>query len=318
MKIKYPALFFIGLLFLSCKADDDITDEQGYWESFQPFTTNYSTEDLQKTSFFSTTAELRGEVALDEASGLAWSRNNPGFIWAQQDSGNDNHLFLLDGQSGGIVATYRIQGIENRDWEDIEIAPGPLDGRNYLYVGDFGDNEAIYGSYTIYRFEEPLFEESQRGETIDLEVEVDRINYRYPEKNHDVEALMVDPLTKDIYVVTKRDERSMLYVALYPQPLNEEFTVLKGGEFSFWAVTAATVSEDGREILIKNYSQVFYWSRQDDEPLVETLGMEPMEAPYNRIEAQGEAVCFDNKGGYYTLGESMNGIRPVLYYYRRE
>lgn len=319
MKTNYPVLLSLCVLLLwSCKADDDIADEQTYWESFQPFITNYDTRQLEKASFFSAAAATIGKVELGEASGLAWSRSNPGFLWAHQDKGNDNRLFLLDSKSGEIVAAYRIQGIDNRDWEDIEIAPGPLDDRNYLYIGDTGDNNAAYGSYTIYRFEEPQLQESHRGKLIDLEIEVDQINYRYPEGNHDVEALMVDPLTRDIYLVTKRDARAVLYVVPYPQVLDKEFTVLKGGEFSFLAVTAATVSEDGREILIKTYDQIFYWQRQHNEPLVETLGRAPLEAPYSSEEAQGEAVCFDNKGGYYTLSEFRDNARPVLYYYSRQ
>lgn len=319
MKINYPVfLSLCMLLLLSCTADDDIADERDYWESLQPFSADYDTRHLAETHFFSGEAIARGEVELQEASGLAWSRNNRGFLWTHQDNGNENHLFLLDSKSGEIMATYRIQGIDNRDWEDMEIAPGPLDGHSYLYIGDTGDNKAVYGSYTIYRFEEPHFEESQRGEITDLEVEVDQINYRYPGRNHDVEALMVDPLTKDIYLVTKRDARAVLYVAPYPQMLEEEITVLKGGEFSFWAVTAATVSEDGREILIKNYDQIFYWQRQDNEPLVEALARAPLAAPYSSAEPQGEAVCFDDKGGYYTLSELSMGVKPVLYYYGRE
>lgn len=320
MKPACTILFCCSLLLFlfSCQEEDDVAEEGEFWESFQPFTTDYHTDKLEETLFFPAMAAARGEVALEEASGLAWSRNNPGFIWTHQDSGNDNSLFLLDSKNGEIVATYRIRGTQNRDWEDIEIAPGPLEGKNYLYVGDFGDNNAVYGSYTIYRFEEPRFEESQRGKEIDLEIEVDHINYCYPEQDHDVEALMVDPFTKDIYLVTKRDMGSIVYVAPYPQLMGDEFTVLKGGEFPFWAVTAATVSEDGQEILIRTYDQIFYWHREGDEPLVETLGREPLKAPYNPEEAQGEAVCFNNKGGYYTLSEFSNNIRPVLYFYARE
>lgn len=320
MRPRFTILFCCSLLlfFFSCQEDDDVVDEGGYWDSFQPFTTDYNPDQLEETVFFAASALSRGEVELDEASGLAWSRTNPGFVWTHQDHGNDNRLFLLDSQSGEIVAAYRIRGLENRDWEDIEIAAGPVDGLHYLYIGDTGDNEAVYGSYTIYRFEEPLFRESHRNKVIELEVEVDEINFRYPAQHHDVEALMVDPLTKDLYLVTKRDTRSIVYVAPYPQPLEEEFTMLTGGELSFWAVTAATVSEDGREILIKTYSQIYYWQRLDDEPLVEALSRAPLMAPYNPIEMQGEAVCFDDKGGYYTLSELRDDTSPVLYYYARE
>jgi len=43
----------------------------------------------------------------------------------------------------------------------------------------------------------------------------------------------------------------------------------------------------------------------------------PALAPYDPAEAQGEAVCFDQNGGYYTLSEFSNSIIPELYYYKR-
>lgn len=309
---------FLLLLAFSCKPDEDTVKEQGYWKSFNPFETDYDSRQLAKADFFATEAEPIGEINLTEASGLALSSNNPGFLWAHQDSGNENRLFLLDSESGEIVAAYRILGILNRDWEDMEIVQDPLNGHNYLYVGDTGDNDAVYGSYTIYRFGEPHFHESHRGKVIDLEPEVDKIRYRYPGRNHDVEALIIDPPTQDVYLVTKRDDYSILYVAPYPQQLDEEFTLILGGEFSFSAATAATISSDGSEILIKTYDQIFYWQRSEGEPLIETLARTPLEAPYNPLEAQGEAICFDHQRGYYTLSESWNGISPELYYYERE
>jgi hypothetical protein len=317
-KMYSTLIFCLLLLAFTCKSDEDIGNEQDYWESFQPFQTNYDSRELAKAAFFSGEAAAVGEIELEEASGLAWSSSNPGFLWTHQDSGNDNRLFLLDSRSGDVVAAYRIHGLENRDWEDIEIAPGGREGPDYLYVGDIGDNDAVYGSYTIYRFEEPLFQESHRGKIIDLEPEVDKIRYHYPGQNHDVETLMVDPHTRDIYLVTKRDANSILYVAPYPQQLNEEFTLIRGGEFSFNAATAGTLSKDGSEILIKTNDQIFYWHRSEGELLIETLARAPMEAPYNPREIQGEAICFDHQGGYYTLSESVNGLSPELYYYGRE
>lgn len=309
---------FCLLISFACHPEEEEVNEQDYWGSFQPFKTDYNPRDLEMATYFASEAEERGEVKLPEVSGLAWSRNNPGFIWAHQDSRNENLLYLLDSQSGELVVTYRIKGIHNRDWEDIETAPGPLEGRNYLYVGDIGDNDAVYGSYTIYRFEEPLFQESHRGEIINMEPEMDEIRFRYLGHDHDAEALMVDPLTKDIYVVTKRDLHAILYVAAYPQKLEEEFTLTEGGEFSFTLATAGSISKDGNEVLIKTYGQIFYWHRSAEERLVETLSRAPLEAPYNPREGQGEAICFDDQGGFYTLSELRNDVKPVLYYYPRQ
>lgn len=322
MKNKYSILALFSLLIsFACQLEEEGVEEvneQNDWESFQPFKSDYNSRYLEMATFFTSEAEERGEVKLPEVSGLAWSSSNPGFIWAHQDNKNENLLYLLDSQTGDLVATYRIKGIQNRDWEDIEAAPGPLKGRNYLYVGDIGDNDAVYGSYTICRFEEPLFQESHRGEIIDMDPEMDEIRYRYPGQDHDAETLMVDPKTKDIYVVTKRDLQAILYVAAYPQKLDEEFTLTKGGEFSFTLATAGSISKEGNEVLIKTYGQIFYWHRPADEHLMETLSRAPMEAPYNPREEQGEAICFDDLGGFYTLSELRNDIKPVLYYYPRQ
>jgi hypothetical protein len=52
---------------------------------------------------------------LNEVSGIAASRKNPGFIWAQNDSGNKPQVYLLD-QNLNIRLTVKLKGIFNRDW----------------------------------------------------------------------------------------------------------------------------------------------------------------------------------------------------------
>src|SRR6187401_2247814 len=61
---------------------------------------------------------------IDEASGIADSRLNAGFLWVEQDSGNPPDLSLL-AYDGTISKKIYIKGIQNRDWEDMAIAKGP-------------------------------------------------------------------------------------------------------------------------------------------------------------------------------------------------
>ncbi|WP_373522165.1 hypothetical protein [Aquiflexum sp.] len=314
MKIFKNYLSAILVILCACNnAEDPI----GFWENHRPFTTDYTIAEMERIDFFSPEAESRGESTLRESSGLAYSRKNPGYLWSHQDKNNDNRIFLLDVNSGETVAAYRIKGTRNRDWEDIEIAPGPIDGIDYLYVGEVGDNDQVYGNYSIYRFEEPKFEEAHRGQIIDLEIPFDEIKFQFPNKNHDTEALMVDPKTKDIYLATKRDFWSILFVLPYPQNVNEETTAIHAGTFSFRVATAGTVSRDGNEVLIKNYDRIFYWKRNESESFIDMIQRVPALAPYNPAEAQGEAICFDHQGGYFTLSEFSNSIVPELFYYKR-
>src|SRR5690348_8420321 len=69
---------------------------------------------------------------IDEASGIADSYANPGFLWVELDSDNPPVLHLLkhDGKHGHTVF---LKGIQNRDWEDIAVSAGPVASKKYLY-----------------------------------------------------------------------------------------------------------------------------------------------------------------------------------------
>lgn len=302
------------VVFLGC------TEKQGeinIWANHIPFESNFSISEMESSTSFAQMGESKGYPEVDQASGLAYSRKNPGFLWTHQDKNFDNSLFLINASNGEIAATYKISGTENRDWEDIEIASGPIAGLDYLYLGDIGDNDQNYDSYVVYRFEEPKFEENHQGKIIELEMSFDKINFRYPNKSYDVEALMVDPMTKDIYLATKRELRSQLFVLPYPQNVEKEITAIKAGTFSFRIVTAGAVSREGDKVLIKNYDRIFYWERKSDQTFVEMMSEIPSLLPYNPKEEQGEAICFDQEGGYFTFSELANGVKPQLYHYTR-
>src|SRR5687767_1127705 len=94
-------------------------------------------------------AELKNKN-LNEISGIAASINNPTLLWAHNDKGNDAEVFLLD-ENLNIKLTCKIEGIKNRDWEDVATGPGPDPAKNYLYIGDIGDNDAQHQFKYIYR-----------------------------------------------------------------------------------------------------------------------------------------------------------------------
>lgn len=318
MSKLFPILL-LSIIHVSCQKepiDIPIPDEKSYWETHTPFVTSYSTFLMQFTNLYASIPEEIGEVNLSETSGIAWSERNPGMIWAHNDSGHSNTLFLLDATTGEIVASYRVSGTINLDWEDIEIAPGPVDGESYIYIADTGDNNQKKQEYTIYRFPEPVFLDTHRGLQINVsDLQVDKLKFNFPDGSHDAEGLMVDPLTKDIFLVTKRDVNSILYVAPYPQPINQKFVLIKAGTFSFREASAASVSSDGQRVMIKNRQEIFFWQRELNESFVKMLSRTPVKAPYIG-EPQGEAICFDPQNNYFTLSEELNSsTRPVLYKY---
>lgn len=254
---------------------------------------------------------------INEASGIVDSRSQPGNLWVNQDSGTPARLTLL-GYNGTVKGHVAIPNFSNRDWEELASGPGPQDGVNYLYIGDIGDNNSQTDVLQIYRLPEPA--NLQTPVT-----QVQRINFRYPDGYHDAEAMFVDPQTKDIYVISKRENNVRLYRLPYPQNINEITVAETFGELPSFGqgitgyVTGAAISPDGREILVRTYANVFYWKRSENQTIADALQHGSPRTLTHRTEPQGEAICFDKDGkGFFTLSEIATAPSVSLYYYARK
>lgn len=290
---------------------EDASPEKAVRDS--TFTANYTLTGLQVSSSFylADTAWLKDD-SLRELSGLVRSSAKDGStLWGEEDSGNKDAIYLLD-DKGRRLGTKYLPGVLNRDWEDIAGGPGPAKGKYYLYLGDIGDNFAIFPFITIYRFVEPA--PDPRAWKDDKIGSYDVINLMYPDGSHDAEALMVDPRTRNIYVVTKTNPAGV-YVAPYPQDIHKATLLTKLGTLPLSTVTAADISADGSGVLIKNYDAVFYWQRRPGESISACLERQPQKLDYHR-EPQGEAIAWNTAGnGFYTISEKVGSTIPVLYGY---
>jgi len=259
-------------------------------------------------------AELKNKN-LNEISGIAASINNPTWLWGHNDKGNDAEIFLLD-ENLNVKLTCKIKDVDNRDWEDIATGPGPDPDKNYLYIGDIGDNDAQYQFKYIYRIEEPTWKEGQEA-TITI-ASFDTITFQLPDKRKDTEALLINPTTKDLYVISKREQPVWVYELKYPYSKMDTLTASKISELPFSLIVAGDFSPDGSEILIKNYKSIYYWKAPPQKSVAGILNEPSTELPYE-AEPQGEAITFRRDGkGFYTLSEKISGKKSFLYYYERK
>jgi hypothetical protein len=241
---------------------------------------------------------------LAEASGLVASVANPGFFWTINDSGNPAEVFLID-QHASIRLVCTLANIKNRDWEDIAIDLAD-NGKNYLYVADIGDNSSQYESKMIYRFEEPVLSKTEEIIISNFETFV----LRMPDDKPDAETILIDPKTHHLFMISKRQDASSLYVA--PYPLSGIMAFQKILSMPFRQIVAGSISSDGRKVLLKNYSTIYLWERTGNESISELLAKEPKNVPYQR-EQQGEAIAWSRDGTqFYTLSESTFGRKANL------
>ncbi|WP_121247524.1 hypothetical protein [Solirubrobacter pauli] len=229
--------------------------------------------------------------ALTELSGLV--RTRTGTFWTHNDSGDSARVFEL-GKDGAWLREVRLPGVEAVDWEDIALR-----GRT-LYVGDIGDNLGQRKSIAVHRFAIP------QGST----ATVTTVELRYPDRAHDAEALLVDPRTGQLAIVTKNlGGAADVYTATRAGTLKKAATVELGiGQ----AVTAGDVSADGRTIVLRTYDSAYVWRKTRAQSLAAALEREPdCTAAADLLgEGQGETLALSRDGrAFYTLPE---GAKPVL------
>jgi len=247
---------------------------------------------------------------LTEASGIADSKANAGYLWVEQDSGNPPDLDLLQ-HDGTWLKTIHLANVVNRDWEDIVLSAGPKTGVQYLYIAETGDNLLVHSDYAIYRLEEPVA-------ATDTVKQVDKIAFFYPDGSHNAEAILVDADTKDIYIITKVDRRSKVYKLTYPYSLTVANKAEEVGILTYNLAVSAAISPSGKEIVVKTYDAIYSYARNSGETIIQTLGKEPVTLPYT-AEPQGEAIVFaNNDSGYYTISEKALASGVKLYFYRRK
>ncbi|HYG04533.1 MAG TPA: hypothetical protein VD927_18930 [Chryseosolibacter sp.] len=258
-------------------------------------------------------AEINNK-AIQEASGIAASISNEELLWTHNDSGNPAEIFLID-KNMDIRLTCVLKGVDNRDWEDIAVGPGPEEGANYLYVAEIGDNFAQYPYKYVYRFKEPRLAEAEKEVLIIEEFEL--LTFKLPDTRKDTETLMIHPKTKDFYVVSKRETPCVVYRFRNPTSTTDTLVAEIVGKIQTSQIVGGDISADGSEVLLKNYSNVFYWKLGANETIEQALAREPKYLPYVE-EPQGEAIGFARDGkGFYTISEIVKGEKSYLSYYSR-
>ena len=266
--------------------------------------------DLQLMDTFNaepTRAAIKAGV-IDEASGMVDSRAIARNVWVIQDSGNPSELALLN-YSGNVAGKISIPELQNRDWEDL--TSGLIDGQNFLFIAEIGDNDAKNELCYIYKLPEPK-------SLTERPTNIERITFKYPDGSRDAETLLFDPRTKDLLVVTKRESSVRVYRLAYPQATDRTLTAELVGTLPHTFITGGNISSDGNEIILKNYSTVFYWPRSSTETVADALKKKANKLPY-LVEPQGEAVCFtQNNNGYFTVSERADAAAVSLNFYGRK
>lgn len=233
---------------------------------------------------------------LREASGVAVSRRNPGILWTIEDSGRPAALIAMD-TLGRYRGSFLLTGATNVDWE--EVALGACPRGTCVYIADTGDNDERRDQVTIYRLGEPAVpstSDSTRPFVADLPAE--RLDFRYPDGAHDVEAMTVLP-DSTILLVSKGRSGGVHSYRIPPSQWRTSAPVVAERVDSLPIITSSTtgrlitgmaLSPDGRRVMIRTYRDLLPFLLSPSGRLTPAPGMRGCDIL--GLEPQGEGVAW--------------------------
>jgi hypothetical protein len=240
----------------------------------------------------------------------------PGKYWTHNDSGDGPFLYLIDEQ-GELFGVWRVAGAQAIDWEDISIGAGPEVGRNYLYIGDIGDNDSIRKEIVVYRVAEPDQDNGNSGKAKpQITGPAEAIHLRYPDGSHDAEALLVDPATGTIYIVTKIAlHRPSVYQATGPFG-GQTITMRRLGDLRIpnpigGVITGGSVSPDGKRAALCDYFQAYELALPPTTANFADIWKQPIVSFDFGKRQQGESIAYRLDGGAL-LGTSEGTGSPIF------
>jgi hypothetical protein len=260
---------------------------------------------------------------IDEASGIADSRENPGVLWVHNDSGDGAYLYGVDLQ-GKTRAVYLVNSAAANDWEDMAFGPGPDGKGNFLYLGDIGDNAKARTDGTVYRIREPKIPANApktKEAALTTPEGTIRRGFQYPDGAHNAEALLCHPKTGTLYIVTKEESGASGVYRFPAEPMNwwEKNTLTRVGTFTIPdrdrspLVTGGDISPDGKRVILQTYTDAYELALPDGASDFEQIwNAVPRRVAFPKLE-QGEAVCYSTDGkAIYTTSEKTPAPLYVL------
>jgi hypothetical protein len=237
-----------------------------------------------------------------ESSGLANSPCQPDIIWTHNDSGDEAFLYALD-KTGKKLATFKVAGAKNEDWEDLAIRKDSS-GACFLYVGDIGNNERVKSEFTVYKVKAPTVSaatDSSRKNPLSTDA-AEAIKFEYPDFRHDAETLLIHPQTGDIYVLTKRISGAAgvykLKADYEPNKINklEKIADITVPAIPNGLLTGGDISPDGKRVVLCDYFAAYEIALPKDAKNFDEIWRQKPQKIETGARAQGEAVAYSSDG----------------------
>ncbi len=219
------------------------------------------------------------DARFTEISGMTYSQRHPGVIYLHNDSSGGPRVYAVDARTCRTLATLTIAGIQARDLEAIGSGRDAR-GRPVLWVADIGDNLDSWPEVRLHRIREPKV---LRDRTVTPRT----YRFTYSDRPHNAEAILTDPASTQVWVVTKQSARGRVY-ALPRRPSTSEVNIARPVRREGAFVTDGSVSPDGSRYVLRDYVDATVFTGLPP-------GRDPLRV-YLPLQLQGEAVTWTSDG----------------------
>jgi hypothetical protein len=233
---------------------------------------------------------------INESSSLVVSPARPGIAYTANDEPKPI-VFAIDIATGAVVGTAKFAKGKGKSKRAKLIDPEALsrDPSGVLWLSDTGDNDERRSSAALYAF--PELGPGQR------KVRPVRYPVVYGDgRSHNVETLLINPVTGAKFLVSKASEGTGTVFAL-PDGLNASAPNIASPIASGLpqTITDGSFTPDGQWVVVRDYEQAYVlnpatWS------IVRTLPLPVM--------TKGEGLSFEPSGAAFLV--SSEGVRSPL------
>lgn len=227
---------------------------------------------------------------LQETSGIVKYK---GLIWTFNDSGGKPEIcgFNLNGDS--IEQTITLNTAINNDWEDI------AQDKDYIYVGDFGNNQGMRDSMVIYKL--PKSSIPKKG---DISVTPEIIVFTYPD--YQPVKIPVSLSAFDCEAMIVKDDNVLLFTkdwttgtsTIYSLPkLTGKYTARKLGTLNTEGLVTGADYKGNKLILIGYSSMVPFiiqYTVTDFNKIADSQGKRLVITDLSTYQTEG--ICYDDAG----------------------
>jgi hypothetical protein len=260
------------------------------------------------------------DPAVNESSGLAASARSPEYFFTHNDSGDSARIFAVN-RKGETLATFRVPGAQNVDWEDMARGRD-AQGRDVLFIGDTGDNHTRREQLQVYQVPEPEVDVTRLGVKASTAPAL-RYELSYPDGPHDCETLLVNRANGTLYLVTKERllRASGVYATTGPLVPDRVNRLTKVGWIRFLSLpatvrrltdsfgrmmaTGGDISPDGDRVVVRTYTDAYEWKIAGND-VAAAFRAQPAHIPLPEMR-QGESAAYTQDGKAILFGSEKPG-----------